>query len=222
LRRIALLRVDDRYGKFGVAKFKDASRRLGHPVVNEQRYPVGEENFRRYLQFIDQANADAIVIWGDAPKAALILKQLREMGMKQHVFGSYRVYGEDLFQVAGAAAEGLEVVYPYDPTQGTPAWLGFNQRFEKRFGRPPDAFASLAFDTMNLLLRSICQAGLNRGKIRDALTGTERYQGVTGEMVFDPNCKNVTPMYLAVIHGGKAQFRRYGMAMRSEQTTHSK
>jgi ABC-type branched-subunit amino acid transport system substrate-binding protein len=66
---------------------------------------------------------------------------------------------------------------------------------------------------MNLLLHAICGAGLNRGKIRDALAATERYRGVTGEMTFDPNCKNVTPMYLASIHGGKAQFRPYGMTL---------
>ena len=212
LRRVALLRVDDRYGKFGVAKFKDAARRLGHPMVNEQRFPVGEEDFRRQLQLIDQSNADSLVIWGDAPKAALILKQMREVGMKQRVFGSYRVYGDELFQVAGAAAEGLEVVFPYDLTQADPAWLDFNYRFAKRFGGRPDAFASLAFDTMNILLRSICQAGLNRGRIRDALTATESYHGVTGEMIFDPNCKNITPMFLGSIRQGKAQFRRYGMA----------
>jgi ABC-type branched-subunit amino acid transport system substrate-binding protein len=214
LRRIALLRVDDRYGKFGVAKFKDAARRLGHPIVNEQRYSVTDKDFHQQLQLIDQANAEGIVIWGDAPQAALILKQMREVGMKQRIFGSYRVLGDDLFQVAGEASEGLEVVFPYDAGQTDPAWVAFCQRFEKRFGGKPDAFASLAFDTINLLLHAICQAGLNRGKIRDALTGTERYKGVTGEMIFDPNCKNITTMYLATIHDGKAQFRRYGMAAR--------
>ncbi len=210
LRRVALLRVDDRYGKFGVAKFKDAARRLGHPVVNEQRYAAGDEDFRRQLQLIEQSNAAAIVIWGDAPKAALILKQMRELGMRQRVFGSYRVYGEPLLR-AGAAAEGVEAVFPYDPTHADAAWLAFNRRFEKRFGARPDAFASLSFDTMNLLLRSICRAGLNRGRIRDALTATESYNGVTGAMAFDPNCKNIAPMYLVTIHDGKAQFRRYGM-----------
>ena len=39
----------------------------------------------------------------------------------------------------------------------------------------------------------------------------ESYKGVTGEMVFDPNCKNIVPMYLATVHGGKYQFRRYPM-----------
>ena len=39
----------------------------------------------------------------------------------------------------------------------------------------------------------------------------ESYKGVTGDMVFDPNCKNIVPMYLATVHGGKYQFRRYPM-----------
>ena len=36
----------------------------------------------------------------------------------------------------------------------------------------------------------------------------ESYKGVTGEMVFDPNCKNVAPLYLATVKGGKLHFRR--------------
>jgi branched-chain amino acid transport system substrate-binding protein len=211
LQRIALLRVNDRYGRFGVLKFKDASRRLGHPVVIEQKYMPGDTDFRRALRIIGESDADGVVIWGDAAPAGMILKQMREMGMKQRVFGSFRVLGDDMLRIAGDAAEGLEIVYPFDATRDDPAWLAFNQRFQKRFSTRPDVFASLAYDTMNILLRAICQAGLNRGRIRDALTGVERYKGVTGEMAFDPNCKNMVPMYLAAVHNGKYEFRRYPM-----------
>jgi branched-chain amino acid transport system substrate-binding protein len=211
LERIALLRVNDRYGRFGVLKFKDASRRLGHPVVIEQKYMPADTDFRRPLRIINESNADGIVIWGDAAAAGGILKQMREMGMKQPVFGSFRVLGDDLLRIAGAAAEGLEIVYPFDPTRDDPVWLAFNQRFEKRFGAKPETFASLAYDTMSILLRAICEAGLNRGRIRDALTGVQHYKGVTGEMQFDPNCKNIVPMYLATVHDGKYEFRRYSM-----------
>jgi branched-chain amino acid transport system substrate-binding protein len=211
LERVALLRVNDRYGRFGVLKVKDASRRLGHPVIIEQKYMPGTTDFARPLRIINESNVDAIVIWGDAGPAGMILKQMRAMGMKQRVFGSYRVLGDDLMANAGDAAEGLEIVFPYDATRDDPAWLAFNQRFEQRFGKKPDAFASLAYDTMNILLRAICRAGLNRGRIRDALTSVENYKGVTGDMVFDPNCKNIVPMYLATVHGGKYSFRRYGM-----------
>lgn len=211
LRRAALLRVNDRYGRFGVLKFKDASRRLGRPVVIEQKYMPGDTDFRRQLEVIGDSDADAIVLWGDAPQAALILKQMRAMGMKQRVFGSFRVLGETLLPVAGEAAEGIEIVYPFDPTRDDPIWLTFQGQFTARFGKPPDAFASLAYDTMNILVRAICRAGLNRGRIRDALTATENYKGVTNDMVFDPNCKNVVPMYLATIRNGKPEFRRYPM-----------
>ena len=46
LKRVALLRVNDRYGRFGVIKFRDASRRLGHPVVIEQKFLRGDTDFR--------------------------------------------------------------------------------------------------------------------------------------------------------------------------------
>ena len=211
LKKIALLRVNDRYGRFGVLKFKDASRRLGHPVLIEQKYLPGDTDFRRQLRIIGDSAADGIVLWGDAPAAGMILKQMRELGMKQRVFGGYRVLGDDMLRIAGAAADGLEIVFPFDPTRDDPAWLAFNQRFEKQFSKSPEVFASLAYDTMNILLQSICRAGLNRGRIRDALTGLERYKGVTGEMVFDPNCKNIVPMYLATVKSGKYTFRRYPM-----------
>jgi substrate-binding family protein len=151
------------------------------------------------------------VIWGDQAPAAEILKQMRELGMKQHVFGSFRTIGPTLLDAAGAAAEGMEAVFPYDPNRDDPAWTNFRARFAKRFDRQPEVFASLAFDTMNILLDAVCRAGLNRGKIRDALAGLESYKGVTGEMAFDPNSKNIVPMYLATVRKGAIQYRRYTM-----------
>jgi branched-chain amino acid transport system substrate-binding protein len=208
LKRVALLRVNDRYGRFGVIKFRDASRRLGRPVVIEQKYMPGDTDFERQLRVINDSRADAIVLWADAGPAGAILKQMRAMGMKQRVFGSFRVFGDALLKNAGPAADGLEVVFPYDPARLD---SGFQQRFKGRFAAPPEAFSSLAFDAMKVLLDAVCRAGLNRGRIRDALTGVERYRGVTGQMVFDPNAKNVAPMYLGTIEGGKAQFRVYPM-----------
>ncbi len=64
---------------------------------------------------------------------------------------------------------------------------------------------------MQILLQAICRAGLNRGRIRDALTGITKYKGVTGDMVFDPNCKNIRPLFLASVHHGAIEYRRITM-----------
>ena len=91
--------------------------------------------------------------------------------------------------------------------RATIQWLDFNQRFEATFNEKPEQFASLAYDAMNALLDSICKAGLNRARIHDALAKIEQYDGVTGHMVFDPNQKNVAPMYLGTVHDGAITYR---------------
>src|SRR5579862_734835 len=211
LKRVALLRVNDRYGRFGVLKFKDASRRLGHPVVIEQKFMSGDTDFRRELQVIQDSRVDAIVLWTDIGPTAGILQQMQELGMKQRVFGSHRTIGDELIKLAGPAAEGFEAVYPYDPTRTDPRWLDFQATYEARYHEKPDHFAALAYDQMRILLDAICRAGLNKGRIRDALTGLTSFKGVTGDMIFDPNCKNIAPMYLGHVHNGQIEYRRVTM-----------
>ena len=207
LKRIALLRLNNRYGRLGVPKFRSASVRLGHPVVIEQKFMPGDTDFSHELEIIRDSRVDGIVIWADEGETAGILKQMRAMGMKQRVLGSYRTLGPDLLAQAGADAEGFEAVFPYDPTRKDPRWLDFNRRFETRYHEQPEQFASLAYDAMNALLDSICKAGLNRARIHDALADIEEYDGVTGHMVFDPLQKNVAPMYLGIVHNGAVTFR---------------
>ncbi|MGC2298244.1 MAG: ABC transporter substrate-binding protein [Acidobacteriaceae bacterium] len=180
LKRVALLRVNNRYGRFGVIKFRDAARRLGHPVVIEQKFLPGDTDFRRALGIIRDSQTDGIVVWGDEAQA-------------------------------GPAAEGFEAVFPYDPTRTDPRWTGFEERYAARFGEKPEQFAALAYDAMNALLESICRAGLNRARIHDALAQIDEYDGVTGRMVFDPNQKNVSPMYLGTVRDGKVTYHLAGM-----------
>jgi len=202
LKRVAVLRASSRYGRFGLGKFLDASRRLSHPVVMEQVFQPGDTDYTKQLKVLRSSRADGILLVGDELEAATILKQMRAAGMQQRVFGAYRTLGDTLLKNAGDAAEGFEAVYPYDPTRRDSRWLDFKRRFEDRFHEKPEQFASMAYDTMNMLLDSICKAGLNRARIHDALADIEQYDGVTGQMVFDPNQKNTAPLFLGTVHNG--------------------
>ncbi|MGA2569669.1 MAG: ABC transporter substrate-binding protein [Terracidiphilus sp.] len=211
LKRVALLRLNNRYGRMASPKFRNAAIRLGHPVVIEQKSMAGDTDFSRALRIINESRVDGIVLWADETETANILKQMRDLGMKQRVFGSYRTLGPEMLAQAGSAADGFEAVYPYDPTRNDPRWVDFNRRFEARFNEKPEQFASLAFDAMNALLDSICRAGLNRARIHDALADIEEYDGVTGHMIFDPNQKNVAPMYLGTVQNGTITYRQMTM-----------
>ena len=218
LKRVAVLRVNNRYGRFGSPKFKEASQRLGHPVALEQKFPAGTTDFRRELRAIQDSRVDGIVLWTDEAQTAMILKQMQELGMKQRVFGSYRTIGDDLIAQAGEAAEGFEAVFPYDASRADPRWQKFQGEYAQKYNQKPEQFASLAYDAMNVLLSSICEAGLNKARIMDALAQLYEYDGVTGHMVFDTNSKNTAPMFLARVHNGAIEYRRASMDPLPEQS----
>jgi hypothetical protein len=154
---------------------------------------------------------DAIVLWTDIPQTAMILQEMQELGMKQRVFGSHRTIGDELIKLAGTAADNFEAVYPYDPSRKDAQWREFIARYEAHYHEKPDHFAALAYDQMRILLDAICRAGLNKGRIRDALTALTSYRGVTQQMTFDPNCKNIAPLFLARVHNGEIEYRRITM-----------
>jgi len=198
LTNVALLRVNDRTGRFGVLKFRQAAQRLGHPVAHRTEVSSGCHRFRRSLPsrgFRSAGHRDL----GRPGARRRILKQMRELGMKQRSSGSFRTVGEALLSAAGPAAEGMEAGF-LTTRRATIRSDELPGALAKRFDRQPEVFASLAFDTMNILLDAVCRAGLNRGKIRvwRAWKATRR----DGEMVFDPTPRTWSRCICNVHDGG--------------------
>jgi branched-chain amino acid transport system substrate-binding protein len=207
--RIAVMRVNNRYGRVGIVHFNKTATRLGHPIVIEERFKDGETVFTEQLQRIKDTKPDAIVIWGNPKESALILKDVRKMGMNQPVYCSDRIVNPEFLSIAGKLANGIITTCQYNPNSNDPKLAAFRMNYRKRFGMEPDVFAVHAYDGMNLIIGSIEKAGLNRALIRDVLTDLKTfqgYQGASGKMVFDATWNNIRPIYLAKIVDGKFEF----------------
>jgi branched-chain amino acid transport system substrate-binding protein len=207
--RVAVIRANNRYGRVGILHFNRSSTRIGFPSVMEERFNDGETDFKSQLERILVSKPDAIVIWGNAKESALILKQMRAMGMKQPVFGSDRMVSLDFLKIAGSLADGVVTTCQYNPDADIPKLKAFKANYLKRFGMEPDVFAAHAYDGTNILIEAIQKVGLNRALIRDVLTDLKTfngYEGVTGKIVFDASFNNIRPIFLAKINNGKFEF----------------
>ena len=207
--RVAVMRVNNRYGRVGVVHFNKTSTRLGYPIVIEERFKDGETVFTEQLHRIKDTKPDAIVIWGNPKESALILKDVRKMGMNQPVYCSDRIVNPEFLNIAGKLANGIVTTCQYNPSSNDPKLSAFRLNYKKRFGTEPDVFAVHAYDGMNLIIGSIEKAGLNRALIRDVLTDLKTFQGyngASGKMVFDATWNNVRPIYLAKINNDKFEF----------------
>ena len=202
-KRVGVIRASNRYGRFGVREIMDGSRRLGRPVVLEMAYEVGSDDFSLHLERLKSAAVDAIVHWGDAREAAMILNQMRVMGMPQPYFTSDRAVSDEFVRIAGDNAEGVIGAYPWDPTRGDERLAIFRENFRERFGEDPDTYAAHAYDGMNMLVWSIQVAGLNRARIRDVMAYRSRpWPGVTGDIPLSAVLDDVGAVFLARFEKG--------------------
>ncbi len=216
LKRIGVIRTQSRYARVGVSKFFDEAKRMGRVPVLEVKFNRGDQDFAEQLHMLQNARVDGVVIWGEPAEGALILKQMREMGMKQPVFGASRLNDPALLERAGAAAEGLTTTCAIDPLRADAKWREFATKYRETYGTEPDGYAAYAYDGMNILVVAIESAGLNRGKIMDALREHQQksYEGVAGLAKFDYTLNNIAPVSLARVENGKFV---YGMPGRAEQ-----
>ena len=207
--RVAVIRDNNRYGRTGILHFTRSATRIGFPLIIEERFNDGETDFTDQLEHIKKTSPDAIVIWGNAKESALILKQIRAMGLKQPVYGSDRMVSSEFLKLAGPLAEGIVTTCQYNPDSDNPKLKAFQAAYRKRFGMEPDVFAAHAYDGMNLIIEAIQKAGLNRVLIRDLLTDMKTfngYDGVTGKIIFDDSWNNIRPIFMAKVTKGKFLF----------------
>ncbi len=207
LKRVAIIRASNRFGRFGVREVNDGSRRLGRPIVAEMAYSLGIEDFSLQLERVEQSGADAVVHWGDAQDGARLLNQMRARGMNQPFFANDRCATERFADLAGENAEGVICGFPWNPDRQCPRLEAFRTAFRQRFNEEPDTYAAHAYDGMNLLMWATQVAGLNRAKIRDALAyRTEPWPGVAGDIPLSAALDDGGEVFLAKRENGRWRY----------------
>ena len=211
--RLGIIRGSNRYGRFGVRELNDTNRRLQHPTVIEMAYKLGTQDFSLQLQRMKEDNLDAVIHWGDAHESALILNQMRKMGMNQPYFTSDRSVSPEFVKLAGDNAEGVIAGFPWNPDHKDPKYDAFRKAFRERYNEEPETYAAHAYDGMNMLIWAIQVAGLNRAKIRDVLAyRTKPWPGVTHDIPFSAALDDLGEVYLAKFeHGAWKYFSRADM-----------
>ncbi len=82
LEKVAILRANNRYGRFGVAQFRKGSIKLGKPApieINyEPNYDKVNPDFVDQIERLKKVSPDAVILWADAGAAGVLVKKIRE------------------------------------------------------------------------------------------------------------------------------------------------
>jgi branched-chain amino acid transport system substrate-binding protein len=203
--KFAFLYVNDDFGRGGFEAFKLAGAKYGFDIVAEERYTRGDIDFTAQLGRIKASPAQAMVEWSRYTEGALVAKQYAQSGLNLIRFGSDGIATPKFIELGGAATDGIYFTTHFSVATAAdiPAAKAFIAKFQKAYGRVPDAYAAEAYDSITMAIMAVEAAGKSdRTAVRDALSKIS-FESVRGPFKFDEKGDPLLTTHVVKIVDGK-------------------
>ena len=169
---------DGTTGPKGVADEVEKKAKLLSAQALRYVIRAGDKDFRAVLATVPK---DVSLIYASlwAPDAALIAKQLPDVGLNVRLIGPDGQFEPvDYIQASGGAAEGNYFLVP--DLKKVPAATAFVKAFEAKYG-PVSSYGPLAYEAAYIILEAVKKVGkADRAMVRDAVRTTRNYRGILG------------------------------------------
>ena len=182
--------------------FEEFFRNLGG-TVDRRNFVAEVTDFGDLIATFKKADPKPQAIYGASmPRTAVsLIEQVRNAGIDVPLLSGDGWDDEAI--VEASKRNGIENIYFTTHLflgVDTPGMKEFTEAYKQKFGSPPpNAFAPLGFDSVNLLATAIERAGSTQpDAIRTALANTRDFQGLVGKIAYSPG-KRVPEKPVAVI-----------------------
>jgi branched-chain amino acid transport system substrate-binding protein len=202
-RRLAVMYVSNDYGRDAYKVLDEVATRMGNPPVASESFNQGDKDFSSQLLNIKKADPDTLIIWSLYEEAALVAKQVKQMGLDFQLMGGGGLTNSKYVELGGAATEGTIMCQTYHPSSKAEHIKSFTERFNKKYGRDPDPNAAQSYDAIMILGQALAKVGVDdRARIRDEIAATKNFKGVTGSISFDATGDSPRDMMVIQIQNG--------------------
>lgn len=192
--KIAVLRDASGFGEGIPETFTELGKDAGIDVVAVEKFAPDARDFTAQMVNIRNAKADANVIWGIPPAAALAQVAYQRLGVEAPVYQSHGIGNQVFLEAAGESADGLLAPLgrllvadqlPADDPQRE-VISTFIKDYETAYNESPSTFAGHAYDGFTIAVNALEEAGTDPNKLRDAIEGVEDWPGVSGVFTMTP------------------------------------
>ncbi len=204
---IAILVVNDDWGRSDAAAFVKEFERLGNPkVVFNGTFNFQDSDFSTVLSKIKALNPTAIYMVARDPQNSQIVNQMGALGMLGiHMYASENNYSPSFLEGAGKNGEGSYSVVPWTADLTDPASVHFKEQYRKKFGKDPaQTYAHSGYSGMWVTALGIDKAGTDTDldTIRVALEKLV-WEGPGATWKFDEKHQAVIAPHIVQVKGGR-------------------
>jgi branched-chain amino acid transport system substrate-binding protein len=156
----------------------------GVKIEGRSEFKVGDKDFTPQILKMKQINPDIVVAIGQTPEVSIIIRQMRELGLRTPIYGGAAAVDQSIIINAGLAAEGYMGGWltPVYLDSSHPDMLKYMELFNKFLpnapkGRP-NLYDIMGYTEINVIAEAMRRAGpdLTREKLVDALETISNYR----------------------------------------------
>ncbi len=192
-RRVAIIHDKTAYGKGLADETQKAMNKAGLKEVLYEPYTAGEKDYRALVSKLKSINADVVYLGGYHTEGGLIVRQMREQGMKTILVGGDALVTQEYWQITGEAGAGTLMTFSPDPRK-TPAAAEVVKRFKAK-NIDPEGYVLYSYAAIQTWAQAATAAKSEDSKAVTAQLATGKFKTVIGEFSFDKKGDPTLPPY---------------------------
>jgi branched-chain amino acid transport system substrate-binding protein len=202
--KLAVLHDDQLYGTQGSQVSAAEAKAQNVAIVDDEQYAVAATDMTPQLQKARASGADTILIFTAAPSAGILVRQVRQFGIKAHLVGTTGIVSDNFLKVTGKDGDGVYADMDLDRTFPNAVQKKLLSAYRRAYNAGANNFASFAWDAVHLVAYALRTAKSTDGdKLSAALEGMKPYAGTTGTYKITPadhNGFNASDIRIVIDH----------------------
>jgi branched-chain amino acid transport system substrate-binding protein len=183
-KKIAVVHDKTTYGKGLADETKKAINKGGIKEVLYEGINTGEKDYSALVSKIKQSGADLVYFGGLYTEGGLIVRQMRDQGIKAIMMGGDGITDDEFASVGGPGVEGTLMTYGPDPRNNPAAKEAVAKFRANKF--EPQAYTLYSYAGVQIIKQAAEAAkSLDPKKVADKMHSGMKFKTVLGELSYD-------------------------------------
>ncbi|WP_029003909.1 branched-chain amino acid ABC transporter substrate-binding protein [Azorhizobium doebereinerae] len=183
-KKIAIVHDKTPYGKGLADETQKAINKGGVKEVVYEGITPGEKDYSALVSKLKAANVDILYYGGLHPEAGLLVRQMRDQGMKTVLFSGDGITDKEYWTIAGPGAAGTLMTFGPDPRK-SPAAKEVVDRFKAK-GIDPEGYVLYSYAAVQVIKQAAEAAkSLDPKKVAEYMHSGATFNTVLGPLSYD-------------------------------------
>jgi branched-chain amino acid transport system substrate-binding protein len=197
-KKVAVVHDKTTYGQGLADETRKGMNKGGMKEVLYEGVNIGEKDFSALVSKIKAAGAD-LVYWGGLhTEGGLIVRQMRDQGVKAVLMGADGITSDEFASIGGPGVEGTLMTFAPDPRKRAEAKAIVEKFRAKKF--EPEAYTLYSYAAVEIIKQAADAAkSLDPKKVAAQIKTGQKFKTVIGELSYDKKGDITRPDYVMYV-----------------------